>query len=151
MGIISPSAVIGGKNTLSIGIMPFHPAGWLELKNSDIEAYKKMKEETADFFIKIAEKYCLPGLTENIEVKDISTPATYINYLGSPTGSIYDMSPYVDNFGLKRLKMRTPVRNLYQPKFSHGVWPCLQAGLQAADMILGGGIMHGYARFRAEQ
>ncbi len=33
------------------------------------------------------------------------------------------------------------------PKFSHGIWACMQSGLQAADLMCGGRIMHGNARF----
>jgi hypothetical protein len=45
--------------------------------------------------------------------------------------------------------MRTPIKGLYQPKFSHGVWPSLQAGMQVVDMILGGKIMQGNTRYIA--
>jgi hypothetical protein len=34
--------------------------------------------------------------------------------------------------------LNNPIKNLHQPKFSHGIWPCLQAGLQAIDMIMEG-------------
>jgi hypothetical protein len=58
------------------------------------------------------------------------------------------MAPYPDNFGRKRLKTRTPIRGLYQPKFVHGVIGSITGGLQAADMILEGRVMGGYSRLR---
>jgi hypothetical protein len=69
-------------------------------------------------------------------VKDISTPATYARYSGSPTGSIYDMASLVTQFGPKRLPMKTPIRNLYQPKFAHGLYGTMMNGVQVVDLIL---------------
>jgi hypothetical protein len=42
-----------------------------------------------------------------------------------------------------------PVKGLFQPKFSHGVWPSLQGGMQVVDMILRGKIMRGNSRYQA--
>jgi len=74
---------------------------------------------------------------------------TFARYSGSPTGSIYDMAPYPDKFGRKLLKMRTPIKGLFQPKFSHGVWPSLQAGMQVVAMILDGKIMYSNTSYQA--
>jgi len=41
------------------------------------------------------------------------------------------------------LPTRTPIKGLFVPKFSHGIWPSMQAGLQVVDMISGGKIMNG--------
>jgi len=88
-------------------------------------------------------------LSKHIKVLDVSTPATYARYSGSPSGAIYDMAPYTDNFGRSRLKMRTPIKGLYQPKFVHGVFGCLLAGMQVNDMILNRKVMDGNARYKA--
>ena len=87
--------------------------------------------------------HMIPNLKEHILFTDITTPATYKRYIGSPTGSQYDMLPVPSNFGKNRLPTRTPIKGLFLPKFSHGIWPCLQAGLQVVDMISGGKIMQG--------
>jgi hypothetical protein len=89
----------------------------------------------------------IPGLRDHIKLIDVSTPATYARFIGSPTGSNYDMLPVPGNFGKNRLKTRTPVKNLFHPKFSHGIWPSMQAGLQVVDMISGGKIMNGNAAY----
>lgn len=60
------------------------------------------------------------------------------------------MSSYPSNIGLKRLSTRTPVHGLFQPKFSHGIWPSMQSGLQVINMILEGEIMGGYSRYREQ-
>ena len=69
-------------------------------------------------------------------VKDISTPATYSRYSGSPTGSIYDMASLVTQFGPKRLPMKTPIEGLYHPKFSHSIYGTMMNGIQVVDMML---------------
>jgi hypothetical protein len=97
--------------------------------------------------VRLVEKYLIEDLRKHIVYKNIATPATFSRYIGSPTGSIYDMAPYNDNFGRNRLKMRTPIKNLYQPKFSHGIWPSMQSGFQVIDMLTSGDIMNGNARF----
>ncbi len=145
--VICPSLTTGGKQVVTIRVVPMPMNDWTHWRKNDFERYKKEKHKIASFYIKQVEMYLIPNLKEHIEYIDVATPATFERFSGSPTGSNYDMAPYPDNFGLKRLKMRTPVKNLYQPKFSHGLWPSMQAGLQVADMILEGKIMQGRSRF----
>ncbi|NHJ21619.1 MAG: NAD(P)/FAD-dependent oxidoreductase [Candidatus Lokiarchaeota archaeon] len=148
LGVVCPSLTTGGKPNLTVRISPMALADWLELRKNDPEKYKERKQNWADFFIDKIEKYLIPDLRKHIKVVDISTPATYARYSGSPTGSVYDMAPYPDNFGRTRLKMRTPIKGLFQPKFVHGVFGCLLAGMQANDMILDRKIMDGNARYK---
>ena len=146
--VICPSLTTGGKPVIIIRCVPMATSNWIELRENDYEAYKKQKETVADFFIQQVENYLIPDLTKHILYKDIASPATFARYSGSPTGSNYDMAPLPENFGLKRLKMRTPIKGLYQPKFSHGIWPSLQSGLQVVDMIMEGKVMNGFSRYR---
>jgi all-trans-retinol 13,14-reductase len=148
LGVICPSLTTGGKPNLTVRITPIPIGNWVELREKDSEEYKKEKVKWADFFIDKIEKYLIPDLKKHIKTLDISTPATYARYSGSPTGSVYDMAPYTNNFGRTRLKMRTPIEGLFQPKFVHGVFGCLLAGMQVNDMILDGKIMNGYARYK---
>jgi len=148
MGVICPSLTTGGKPSVTIRVVPVPPADWILLREQDRAKYNSEKEQWADFFIGLTEQYVIPDLKKHIVVKDIATPATYARYSGSPTGSIYDMAPYTDNFGRTRLKMRTPVKGLYQPKFVHGVFGAALAGMQAVDMIMEGRVMGGYARYK---
>ena len=78
---------------------------------------------------------------------DVATPATFARFTGTLLGQNYDMAPYPDNFGRKRLAMRTPVAGLLQPKLCHGIWPAITGGMQAVDMILAGEVMGGYSRY----
>lgn len=149
LGVVCPSLTTGGKPNITVRITPVALADWQELRERNPEEYRKRKEKWADFFIDKVEKYLIPDLRKHIKVLDISTPATYARYSGSPTGAIYDMAPYTNNFGRTRLKMRTPIKGLFQPKFVHGVFGCLLAGLQVNDMILNREIMDGNARYKA--
>lgn len=134
--VICPSLTTGTKNTVTIRSTPWALNGWKELREKDYEKYREEKEKWADFLIGIAEKYFIPGLSEHIVVKDISTPATYARYSGSPTGSIYDIASLVTQFGPKRIPMKTRVNNLYQPKFAHGLYGTMMGAAQVVDLIL---------------
>jgi phytoene dehydrogenase-like protein len=134
--VICPSLTTGAKNTITIRSTPWALNGWKEMRENNNEKYQAEKEKWGDFLISIAEKYFIPGLKEHIVVKDISTPATYARYSGSPTGSIYDMASLVTQFGPKRLPMKTPIQNLYQPKFAHGLYGTMMNGVQVVDLML---------------
>ncbi len=136
MAVICPSLTTGAKNTITLRCTPFALNQWKEWRENDYEKYKAEKEKWGDFFIGLAEKYMIPNLSKHIVVKDISTPATYARYSGSPTGSIYDMASIVSQFGPKRLPMKTPIKNLYQPKFAHGLYGTAMNGVQMVDLLL---------------
>ena len=136
MAVICPSLTTGAKNTITLRCTPFALSQWKEWRENDYEKYSEEKEKWADFFIGIAEKYFIPGLSKHIVVKDISTPATYARFSGSPTGSLYDMASLVTQFGPKRLPMITPVKHLYQPKFSHGLYGTMMNGVQVVDLLV---------------
>jgi len=134
--VICPSLTTRAKNTITIRCTPFAMSHWKDWRENDYPRYKEEKERWGDFFINIAEKYFIPDLSKHIVVKDISTPATYARYSGSPTGSLYDMASLVTQFGPKRLPMKTPIKNLYQPKFAHGLYGTMMNGVQVVDMLL---------------
>lgn len=150
LAVICPSLMTGGKPTLIIHVVPVHAHYWIKLKEESPEIYSAEKQKIAEFYIKKVEKYMIPNLTKHIVFTDISTPATYKKYIGSPTGSQYDMLPVPDNFGKNRLPTRTPIKGLFVPKFSHGIWPSMQAGLQVVDMITGGKIMDGNSSYKSK-
>ena len=151
MAVICPSLTTGGKNTVTLRCTPFALHKWEEWRNSDKAKYKKEKERWADFFIGLAEKYFIPGLSKHIVVKDISTPATYARYSGSPSASLYDMASLVTQFGPKRLPMETPIKNLLQPKFAHGLYGTMMNGVQVVDLILNRKFNNGNSLFAPKQ
>jgi prolycopene isomerase len=148
IGFSCPPPSERDKPVLSIQVAPLPVDDWVRLRNNDRENYLQQKEKTADLLIGIVEKYLVPGLRQHIVVKDISTPATFVRYSGSPTGSIYDMAAIPDNFGVNRLPVVTPIKGLLVPKFAHGVFGAMNSGLQAIDILLDGEVMHGNSRFK---
>jgi prolycopene isomerase len=136
LGVVCPSLTTKGKNTITIRAVPFGPEKWIEWRENDIERYRAEKNKWAEFFISLVEKYMIPGLKSHIVVTDIATPATYARYSGSPTGSIYDMASLVTQFGPKRLGLQTPVRNLIQPKFAHGIYGSMMGAVQVVDIMM---------------
>ena len=136
------------KPVLSIQAAPVPVNNWARLRNADPGIYLKEKEKAADVLINIMEKYVIPDLRKHIVVRDIATPATYVRFSGSPTGSIYDMAAVPDNFGANRLPVITPVKGLLAPKFAHGVFGAMNSGLQAVDILMDGKLMHGNSRFK---
>ena len=148
LGVICPSLTTGGKPNIALRIVPMGIGDWVQMRAEDPEKYKETKQRWADFFIEKTEKYLIPDLRKHIKVVDVSTPATYARYSGSPSGAIYDMAPYPDNFGRTRLKMRTPVKGLFQPKFLHSVFATLLAGMQVNDMFTNRAVMDGNARYK---
>jgi phytoene dehydrogenase-like protein len=146
VGVVCPSTTTGGKQSIMICVAPIRIDGWALLREEQPLAYRQEKEKWGAFFIDLVERYLIPDLKKHIVLADYITPATYARYSGSPTGSIYDMAPYPDNFGAARLPTRTPVEGLFQPKFVHGVFGCMLGGIQAVDMILERRVMGGNAR-----
>ncbi len=130
-----------------IHVTPAAMGNWSILRKSDYEKYTEKKRELADYYINKVEAYMIPHLKEHIEIIDISTPATYERYLGTTEGANRDMLSVPENFGMFRLPTRMPLKGLFLPKFSQGIWPSLQAGLQVVDMITGGKIMKGNSRY----
>jgi prolycopene isomerase len=151
LGIVCPSLTTEGKNTLTIRAVPFGPEKWIEWRKNDIRRYKSEKMKWADFFISQVEKYMIPGLSSHIVVTDVATPATYARYSGSPTGSIYDMASLVTQFGPKRLGLQTPVENLLQPKFAHGIYGSMMGGVQVVDIMMNRKFNGGSSLFNPEQ
>ncbi len=136
MAVICPSLTTGGKTTVTLRVVPVAPGDWLSWKQNDPARYAEEKEKWGGFFVGLAEKYLIPGLSSHIEVMDVATPATYARYSGSPTGSLYDMASLVTQFGPKRLGLKTPIENLVQPKFSHGIYGSMMGAVQVVDLML---------------
>jgi len=147
MAVLSPSLVTGPPNTVTIRGVPFGLGEWANWREKDQKRYKEEKEKWAKFFVEIIERHFIPNLSKHIKLTDVSTPATYARYSGSPTASIYDMAALVTQFGPKRLPMKTPVANLYQPKFAHGIYGGMMNGVQVVDMMLDGSFNGGNSLF----
>jgi prolycopene isomerase len=115
--------------------------GWHE--KDRYEQNDQLKTETAWIFIRRAEKY-LPGLSEHIEVMEVGSPRTMEHYTLNPRGTIFGWDNTPDQSMLKRLKQKTPIKNLYLA----GAWTFPGGGQSA---VIASGIQAGNAILRQER
>ncbi|MEA1961429.1 MAG: NAD(P)/FAD-dependent oxidoreductase [Bacillota bacterium] len=107
---------------------------WMELSP---EQYNETKYRMADQILERVEKM-FPGLREHIEEIEVSTPLTYMRYLGHPGGAFYGFDQYNKDSSMF-VSPTSPVEGLY---FA-GTWvgtcgfePTLTSGYKAARAIL---------------
>ena len=81
-----------GKCVVSLSFYSKNGDYWIHLRNSDPNEYQKQKGAFADEIIRHLE--CkFPGISNDIEVKDIATPATYYRYTNNWKGSTQGWLP----------------------------------------------------------
>ncbi|MEM7474788.1 MAG: NAD(P)/FAD-dependent oxidoreductase [Planctomycetota bacterium] len=106
------------------------------LRRSD--AYMKLKCELGESLIRQAERY-LPGLSQEIEIREFSTPLTNRSYVSVPQGAIYSLADTPEQAGFYRRFSEIPLPGLHlagSAVAGAGVHVCMQSGLKAADAAL---------------
>lgn len=97
--------------------------------------YRAIKEEVADCLIRSAEEI-IPGLSQHVVCKDVSTPLSYERYTLNSKGA----SGWLPLPGDKLRSQRTPIRNLFQAGQwtfpGAGVPTVVASGRSAADLVL---------------
>ena len=82
----------------------------------------------------------LPGLSQEIEVKEIGTPLTNVRYTRNYRGAIYGWNQTPDNSGDRRIGHATPVKNLYLAgawtRPGHGYNGVIQSGIECFGEIV---------------
>ena len=119
-----------GKHILSIVVpAPYH------------YDWENKKEKVVKEIIKQVEK-AIPNLSSHIIYQDISTPLT----LEKSKGAMYGLQVTPEQFGIKRISQRTPIKGLYlaghYTRPAHGIVGVAMSGQFAAQAIL----KHGLAR-----
>lgn len=142
-----------GVNTISLVLLPA-PYNYKNKWQSDNKVqYKQLKEEVADNLIKKAEKF-IPSLSQNIVVKDISTPLTYEKYTSATEGGWYDVAVTPQQAVSNRLGPETSIKGLYltgaKTMLGPGLTGAIPAGLYTADMILKGKLTGGKSHLKEE-
>ncbi|MCP4294037.1 MAG: AMP-binding protein [Proteobacteria bacterium] len=100
--------------------------------------YKELKDRIADNMIHAAEKF-IPGLMDNIVIREVSTPATNYTYTNSPEGNIYGPAQTVVQSGPNRFSITGPLDGLFlsgASVISAGVFPCAASGFWAGKKAL---------------
>jgi phytoene dehydrogenase-like protein len=81
------NAASPGKTLFIIQLITRDYDYWINLRSNDREKYTEEKKNVADLVISILEKKLGP-LKEEIEMVDVTTPATYLRYTNNWKGSI---------------------------------------------------------------
>jgi len=133
-----PTLAPEGKTVIVTLLPTYNYRYWVDLREQDKEKYKAEKERVGNEVMAIMEAK-FGNIKANLEILDISTPATLIRYTGNWKGSFegWFLSPEV---GLKPMKKVLPgLENFYlagqwvEP--GGGLPGCLNSGRGVAQVI----------------
>ena len=102
------------------------------------ESYEMFKKTKAELLLDLLEEE-VPGIRNNIECYYTSTPLTYLNYTGTPDGSMYGIAKDINSIGLNSISCKTSVPNLLlagQSITSHGMFGVLAGSLITCSEVL---------------
>jgi all-trans-retinol 13,14-reductase len=101
-------------------------------------SYQEFKRRKAEKVIDALEAE-IPGIRNSIESYYTSTPLTYLDYTGTPNGSMYGMAKDVNTLGTGSVSCRTNIPNLLltgQSITSHGMLGVLAGSLVTCSEVL---------------
>ena len=104
-----------------------------EWKNRS-QKYYQLKEKIADGLLKLIEKH-IPGFTDIVVYKELSTPLDIKYFTGKSAGAMYGIPAIKERFALKELRVKTNIKNLLltgSDVCSPGVIGALMGGLDEA-------------------
>ncbi|MHB8896429.1 MAG: phytoene desaturase family protein, partial [Candidatus Geothermincolia bacterium] len=103
------------------------------------ERYVETKERLAREMIEETEKR-FPGLSDHLEVVEVSTPLTNMRYSGNPNGSILGFDFDITGSPMMRLPNRGPLEGLYFAgawvRMGGGFETCIQSGQLAYGEVM---------------
>jgi len=82
-----PTLAPEGKTLIMCMVKTYNYKYWMDLRNNDREKYIAEKKRISDFYLDELDKE-LGGIRENLEMVDVSTPATLIRYTHNWKGSV---------------------------------------------------------------
>ena len=133
-----PTLAPEGKTLLTVMLLNSQSRKWVELRRNKRDQYNAEKKRIAEAVIESLE-HRFGGIKENLEMTDVSTPATVIRYTNNWKGSFegWQMTPEV---GFKRMSKTVPgLENFYHigqwVEPGGGVPTGLRSGRNAAQII----------------
>jgi phytoene dehydrogenase-like protein len=103
------------------------------------ERYVEVKERLARQMVEATEER-FPGLSDHIEVAEVSTPLTNMRYSGNPNGSILGYDFDLNGSPMMRLPNRGPLEGLYFAgawvRMGGGFETCMQSGMLAYGEVV---------------
>lgn len=121
-----PTLAPKGKTCIVITLPTYNHKYWTDLRLNDHKEYHAQKQHIANLIIdQLDRKY--PGLKTQVEVVDVSTPATVIRYTNNWKGSFegWILTP---EMGLKQMKNKLPGLDHF---YMIGQWTMPGGGLPA--------------------
>lgn len=124
-----PTLAPEGK-TVAIVMMATDFEYWQKLRAND-EKYKAEKEKLADKVVSILDRR-FPGFASQVEMRDVSSPTTFVRYTGNWKGSFegWQVTPQTWKFGQVMKKTLPGLANFYMA----GHWVEPGGGLPAVAM-----------------
>jgi phytoene dehydrogenase-like protein len=108
-------------------------------ENLSKEEYKTKKEEVARILTERLNKV-IPGIKDEIEYCEVSTPKTIKRYTLNPQGTAYGFAQIPKQAGRKRIRHKSPIDNLYFASAwtypAHGFTGTILGGYWCAEEIL---------------
>jgi phytoene dehydrogenase-like protein len=133
-----PTLAPEGKTIITSLLPTYNYTYWTELREKDREKYKAEKERVGDAVVNIMEEK-LGNIRANLDILDVSTPATLIRFTGNWKGSFegWQLTPEVS---LKQMKKVLPgLENFYMAgqwvEPGGGLPACIISGRGAAQVI----------------
>lgn len=102
------------------------------------EDYDNLKAKIAEGLLNLVEKK-YPGFKDLVEYQELSTPLTYIELAGRPSGEFYGLAATPEKFKIKWLGAKTPIQNFFlggTDAMSLGITGAMMGGVAAAACIL---------------
>ena len=138
-----PTLAPAGKGTLTLHFPTRldHEAQWhTEPGLVRGEAYRALKQATAEILLDRVQAAVAPDLRNHIEFVDVSTPVTYLRYTDNARGTIMGTMPTGRNIRAGVAHLRTPVPGLlvggHCAGYGGGVPLAVKAGANASLIVL---------------
>ena len=133
-----PTLAPEGKTSITVMLGTYNYEYWLDLRKNDKEKYRQEKERIANEVIEALEDR-FGNIKSNLEVTDVSTPATLIRYTNNWKGSFEGWQPGRGTMMLRIDKTLPELKNFYmigqwvQP--GGGLPPAIMSGRNVAQII----------------
>ncbi len=133
-----PTLAPEGKTAITVMLGTYNHEFWVNLREKDIERYNREKERIATEVIEALEER-FGNIKSNIEVVDVSTPASIIRYTNNWKGSFEGWQPNPGTLMLRMDKTLPGLRDFYMigqwVEPGGGLPPAIMSGRNVTQII----------------
>jgi phytoene dehydrogenase-like protein len=127
-----------GKTSITVGLSTYNYEFWVDLRKNDKAKYRQEKERIENEVIEALEEK-LGNIKSNVEVTDVSTPASLIRYTDNWKGSFEGWHPGPGTTMLRIAKTLPGLKNFYMigqwVEPGGGLPPAIMSGRSVAQII----------------